>query len=258
MSDKMDIFKDIPDLKYSESAIEVNAEEFEKIVRSRRSVRVYKDEPISDEIVHRCLDLALLAPNSSNLQPWEFYRIKSQDKKKLIAKYCYNQPAAKTAAELIVCVARRDTWKKHSKQMLELFEKSDTKVPKSALSYYKKLVPIVYNQGPFGIFSPFKKCLFFLIGMTQVINREPTSISDMRVWMHKSTALACENLMLAFRAYGYDTCPMEGFDSRKVKKLLNLSCKSEVCMIISAGKRAENGIYGQRVRFPKEQFIFEV
>lgn len=258
MSDQMDIFKDIPDLDYSEQALDIDPLEFEKVVKSRRSVRSYLDDKIPDDIVHKCIDLALLAPNSSNLQPWEFYRIKSEDKKKLISKYCYDQPAARTAPELIVCVARRDTWKKHSKQMLELFENSNNKVPKAAISYYKKLVPIVYNQGPFSILTPFKKALFFSVGLFKVINREPTSISDMRVWMHKSTALACENLMLAFRAYGYDTCPMEGFDSTKVKKLLNLNSKSEVCMIISAGKRAANGVYGERVRFNREQFVFEI
>ena len=36
----------------------------------------------------------------------------------------------------------------------------------------------------------------------------------MAVWAHKSTALACENLMLSLRAYGYDSCPMEGMDSK--------------------------------------------
>ena len=80
----------------------------------------------------------------------------------------------------------------------------------------------------------------------------------MRVWAHKSTALACENLMLAFRAFGYDSCPMEGFDPKRVKKLLNLPKKAEVCMIISAGKRAENGVFTPRIRMKRDKFIFEI
>lgn len=258
MSDEIEIFSKIPDLDYSEELPEIDAVEFEKVINSRRSVRVYTDEIIPDEIVDKCLDIALLAPNSSNLQPWEFYRIKTPEKKKMVAKFCYNQPAARTAQELIVCVARRDTWNKHAKQMLALINSSKENPPRSVQSYYKKLVPIVYNQGPFGIFAPIKKIVMALKGMTGVINREPATIADMRIWMHKSTALACENLMLAFRAYGYDSCPMEGFDSKRVKKLLRLPAKAEVCMIISAGKRATNGVYGPRIRFPREQFIFEV
>jgi nitroreductase len=77
----------------------------------------------------------------------------------------------------------------------------------------------------------------------------------MRVWAHKSTALACENIMLGFSAFGFDTCPMEGFDSARVKKVLNLGRESEICMVISAGKRAKNGVYGPRIRFGKEQFV---
>ena len=42
----------------------------------------------------------------------------------------------------------------------------------------------------------------------------------MKVWSQKTTALACQNFMLSMRAYGFDTCPMEGFDSSRLKKIL--------------------------------------
>jgi nitroreductase len=80
----------------------------------------------------------------------------------------------------------------------------------------------------------------------------------MRVWSNKSTALACQQLMLAFRAQGYDTCPMEGFDEKLIEKAIKIPRKSEVCMVISVGKRGENGIYGPRVRFDEKLFIHEV
>ncbi len=64
--------------------------------------------------------------------------------------------------------------------------------------------------------------------------------------------------MLAFSAHGFDTCPMEGFDSRRVKKILGLPRSSTVVMAISVGKRKPEGVYGPRLRFPSEQFIFEV
>lgn len=61
--------------------------------------------------------------------------------------------------------------------------------------------------------------------------------------------------MLAFRAYGFDSCPMEGFDSHRVKKILNLSANEKIVMIIGAGRGAEGGLYGPRLRFPREQII---
>jgi nitroreductase len=257
MSD-MDIFSKIPELNYIEKAFEVSASEFEKVLHSRRSVRVYKDEPIPNDIVEKCLDAALLAPNSSNLQPWEFYRVVTPENKKLVSKYCLNQPAARTAQELIICVARRDTWKKHAKQMLEFFENSDQDAPASVISYYSKIVYLANDIGPCGIIGFIKKIFIFFSRFSKVIPGGNSSVSDLRVWMHKSTALACENLMLAFRAYGYDSCPMEGFDEKKISSLLGLPKEAEPCMIISAGKRADNGVYGERVRFPREQFLKEI
>ncbi len=44
------------------------------------------------------------------------------------------------------------------------------------------------------------------------------SPGDLRVIAHKSTALAAQNFMISMAALGYDTCPMEGLDSKRVKK----------------------------------------
>ena len=44
----------------------------------------------------------------------------------------------------------------------------------------------------------------------------------------------------------------------KDKKLLGLSSPAEICMVISAGKRADNGIYGKQIRFSSKYFIHEV
>ena len=59
-----------------------------------------------------------MAPNSSNLQLWEFYRVKSKEKKAELVKYCFGQNAAKTANELIVFVTRKDKWKQNAAFLL--------------------------------------------------------------------------------------------------------------------------------------------
>ena len=102
------------------------------------------------------------------------------------------------------------------------------------------------------MFGLAKKAMGVVAGLAKAVPRGPYSPSEMRVWAAKSTALACENLMLAFRAHGYDTCPMEGFDEWRVKKLLN------VVMIVAAGKRADNGVYHKQFRFPRDEFVSRV
>lgn len=243
---------------YTQPAIETDAEAFEKVVRSRRSIRVFDGTPVPPEVMQRCLELALLAPNSSNLQPWEFYWVKSAEKKHKLVEACFSQPAAKTAAELIVAVGRTDTWKRGSRQMLELFEASPNPVPQSAKDYYAKLVHLVYRTGPFSVLAPLKFLLTRLVGLFRPMAREPLGQSDMRLWATKSTALACENLMLAFRAYGFDTCPMEGLDSARVRALLALPRSAVVVMAISVGKRKPEAVYGPQIRFDSGQFLFEV
>lgn len=232
-----------------------NFSEFKKLVEARRSVRKFTDEKIADSVVEECLDMALLAPNSSNLQTWKFYRVKNDELKKQLAFACFSQPAATTAAELIVCVAQASTWKDHCKQMLKTFNEMPFETPKSAKIYYSKLAPFVYTTGPLNVLTPLKWIFNLLVGLFKVVPREPISSYGLKLWAAKSCALACENLMLAFRAQGYDTCPMEGYDSIRVRKILNLSSDEYIVMIVGAGKRAEGGIYGPRIRFDRSLFI---
>lgn len=240
----------------------VDPAEFEKVVRNRRSVRVYDGSPVPEAVMRKCLELALLAPNSSNLQSWEFYWVRSAEKKAKLVEYCFSQNAAKTAAELVVVAGRIDHIRKHARQMIAMVEAESAKtgrpVPKAVRAYYEKLVPIAYSYGPLNVLAPLKWLFFNVAGLFRVSPREPIGADDMRLWAAKSGALACENFMLACSAHGFDTCPMEGLDSKRVKKLLGLPRSSVVVMAISVGKRKPEGIYGPRIRFPDSQFLFEV
>jgi nitroreductase len=252
MSDN--IFTEIPDTGHRESEELLDKKDFFSVLRSRRSVRVFTDEPVKEEDMHTILDSALLAPNSSNLQPWSFYWAKSEEKKQAIIEACLSQPAAKTAGELIVCMGRTDTWRDNAKEMLKVL-KTTKGGPSAAVTYYSKLVPLAYSQGPLGLFGLLKRISVFFMGFNKVIPREPVSHSQMSTWAIKSTALACENIMLAARALGYDSCPMEGADSKRIKKILGLGSGAHFVMVISIGKRADNGIYGPQIRFDKEKFV---
>ena len=71
--------------------------------------------------------------------------------------------------------------------------------------------------------------------------------------VHKTCDLAAQTFMLAMANQKYDTCPMEGFDSRKVKDILKLPHGAEINMVISCGIRANNGIWGDRMRLPFDE-----
>lgn len=264
MNDPKNIFTEMGEVKFDQDPFQkggsdyFNPAEFRRLVEARRSVRKFTDEKIPDSVIADCFDLALLAPNSSNLQTWEFIRVKTTAIKEQVAYACFSQSAAKTGAELIICVARTDNWRAHSKQMLEEFKKLPIETPKVAKTYYGKLVPIVYSVGWLNVLTPFKWIFNTVGGFFTVVPRDPISSFGIKTWATKSCALACENLMLAFRAHGFDTCPMEGFDACKIKKAVGLKGGAEIVMVIAAGKRADGGIYGPRLRFNKSQFLKEV
>ncbi len=254
MADFTKLIDDMAGYKHDESLQAVSPIEFDKIIQNRRSVRFYTDEKIPAEVVEKVLSWGLLAPNSSNLQPWEFYWVKDSAKKAELVTALLSQPAARTAQELIVAVAKRKTWKKVRQEMLAQM-KATPDVPKAAKDYYAKIVPLAYTLGPLGIVGLFKKVAVTLAGIVRPVPREPCTDADMRVWAAKSTALACENIMLGFSAFGFDTCPMEGYDSARVKKILDLHRGDEVVMVIGAGKRDAKGVYGPRIRMDSKQFI---
>ncbi len=232
---------------------EIDVEEFRKVVRSRRSIRRFTPEPIPRDTLNECIELATLAPNSSNLQPWEFFVVESPELRAKLADACLGQNAARTAPVLIAIVARTDTWRKHARQALD--EWPETTLPPIVEKYYRKVAPLHYSQGPLGVFGLTKKAAGMAVGLLRPVPRGPFSAGDMKIWATKSTALAAQNLMLALRAHGFDSCPMEGFDEYRVKSLLNIPRKGLVTMVLAAGKRAENGVYHRQYRFDPDQLV---
>lgn len=231
----------------------------------RRSTRVYKDTPIDSEKVKQCLVNASLAPTSSNLQLWEFYHVTDADTLKELANACFNQSAAKTAQQLVVIVTRKDLWKQRAKANIAFLEKvydkdnlteRELKRKKMATNYYKKLIPTVYADF-LGILGYLKYITFQTVGLFKPIYRQVRQ-SDMRVVAHKSAGLSAQNFMTSMAAIGYDTCPMEGSDTLRVKKILNLPKGAEINMVIGCGIRDDKGIYGPRFRVPFEDVYFEV
>jgi nitroreductase len=47
--------------------------EFEEVIKSRRSIRGFKPDPVSRKVLESVLDLAIRSPSSMNTQPWHFH-----------------------------------------------------------------------------------------------------------------------------------------------------------------------------------------
>ena len=233
-------------------------------IEYRRSVRIFKKEDIDANKVRKCIINATLAPNSSNLQTWEFYHVTNKTVLNSITKACFNQNAAKTANQMVIFVVRKDLWRKRAKANIDFLNsvfdkkmgKNTEKNRKLALKYYKVAIPTMYISF-FGILGLLRYIFFQIIGIFRPIFRE-VRLSDLRIVSHKSTALAAQNFMISMTEIGYDTCPMEGSDTSRIKKILNLPSSAEINMVISCGIRDEKGIYTKRYRIPFEEVYKEI
>lgn len=234
----------------------------QEILEYRRSVRYFDEsKELDTEKVKRCIELATLAPNSSNMQLWEFYHVTDSEILKKISHACLDQNATKTAKQIVVFITRRDLHRKRSKAILE-FEKENIarysppekqeRRWKDRQIYYNRLMPFMYSRF-FRLLGFFRKILATSISLFRPMVTS-VSESDMRVVVHKTCGLAAQTFMMAMAEIGYDTCPLEGFDSRRVKKLLKLPCSAEINMVIPCGiRKGTRGIWGERFRVPFEE-----
>jgi nitroreductase len=223
--------------------------DFFEAVSRRRSVRNYSSKPVPPEVVNRAIDAALLAPNSSNMQTWRIYWVRDSAKKSALATACLDQGAARTAQELLVFTADGSQWRTSQAHLLESIKDNPRK---DLHDYYGKLIPVIYG---YQWLMPLKWLFGQSVGLFRPMVRADSSRRETAV---KSAALACENFMLAIAAQGFDTCPMEGFDSARVRKVLKLPCSATIVMAISVGERTERGIWGERFRIPRNVVVHEV
>ena len=232
-----------------------------EILEFRRAVRDFDPaKSINPEVVKNCLKEAQLTPTSSNMQLWEAYHITDKVVLEKLTKACLSQSSAKTAQQMVVFVVRQDLYRSRAKALFE-FEKENVKrnspVEKHEKRikqwdrYCNKYLPMVYARF-FGLLGFIRKTIALGIGLFRPMMRQ-FSESDMRTVAHKSCGMVAQTFMMAMAEKQYDTCPLEGFDSRLVKKILNLPYSSEINMVVTCGIRSKKGVWGDRFRLPFEE-----
>jgi nitroreductase len=223
----------------------------------RRAVKVFDPVEIPGSVRDQILDAARVAPSSFNTQPYRFYWVESPSARSMTARLCMGQKPAETASALVVAVADIGSLRATSDSQLEWMRRSGASDAK--LRDYQRTAKIgrlIFMPGPFGIFGAFKWVLFRLINFWKTMGMPPVFRHDVFKWAVKSTSLACENLMIAAEALGLNSCPMEGFDGRRLSKLLGLSPRvHEIVMVIAIGKRSSLYVDNPQWRRPLEATV---
>ncbi|SEA66177.1 Nitroreductase [Arachidicoccus rhizosphaerae] len=241
--------------------------DLEALLQHRRAVKIFDQEkPLDTEKVKHCLELATLAPSSSNMQLWAFYHITDKSVIAELKKACMDQSNVSTASEVVVFVTRQDLYRKRARAVLEFerdnirrnspVEKQEKRIKDREL-YYGKLMPFLYSRF-LGAVGAVRKLVVWTAGVFRPVVYE-VSEADMRVVVHKTCALAAQTFMIAMAGEGYDTCPVEGFDSKMIKKILSLPRGAAVNMVVPCGiRKGPESVWGDRFRVPFDEVYHRV
>jgi nitroreductase len=77
-------------------------------IKGRRSVRLFANQPVSEEKVKTLIDAARRAPSAGNIQPWEFVIVKKVETKHKLVVAALNQTFIEQAPVVIVVCAKID------------------------------------------------------------------------------------------------------------------------------------------------------
>jgi nitroreductase len=210
----------------SQTIEKIEEQMFLDVIRERRSVRVYDPTvKISREEMTEILELATLAPSSSNLQPWRFLVIDTPELKGKPLPITFNQQQVVEASAVIAVLGDVESYKKAEK---------------------------IYGQAVEAGFMPADTATSFIertVGMYSSLSPEVA-----RQIVFTDGGLISMQLMLVARAKGYDTVPMGGYDKAKLVEAFGISERYVPVMLIAIGKAAKPG--HPTTRLPIEDVAF--
>lgn len=189
-------------------------------IKARRAVKHYDPEHVmSDEDLHKLLDLAILSPTAFNVQNWRFVVVRDKELRKKVRAAAWDQSQVTDASALFILCADLKAWKKEP-------ERYWRDAPQQARDMLLPAIAEYYE------------------GQPQVERDEA----------HRSCGIAAQTLMIAAKAMGYDSCPMDGFDFDKVGELIKLPEDHVITMFVAVGKKIKDA-WPRPGQLPREEVV---
>lgn len=198
--------------------------DFTKIITERRSIRSYDPTvTISREELSDILTIATTAPSSINMQPWRFVVVDTPaGKDKLAPLMSFNAKQHNTSSAMILVFGDRENFSYAEKILSQSVDAG--------------IMPLEVKEKQLQTYTPF----YANMSEDQLLR---TIFVD--------AGLVSMQLMLAARAYGYDTNAIGGFDRDNLAATFDLDPKRYLpVMVISIGKAAEEGFPSTRLPLP--------
>lgn len=172
---------------------------------------------VSAEELELLLEAGRLAPSAFGLEPWRFVRVVDDIRRKAVAQACFDQPAASSAAALIVIVALVEQLDPDSAYVRARFE---------AEARGQDMAPI---------YSAY---------------RAMYAAETVAAWAVGQCNFAASHILLQAAHLGLASCPIGGFDAEALAAALSLPRGEAPALVIALGHCADAA--PQRLRKPLE------
>ena len=171
-------------------------------IEKRRAVKQFDPEVrLTEEEESLLSKLVLLSPTAFNIQNWRFVVVRDPALRQQVRAAAWDQAQVTEASLLVVLCADLKSWEKRPER------------------YWANV-----DQGTRDVMVP----------MIDAYYRDKDQVQ--RDEAMRSCGLAGQTLMLAAKAMGYDSCPMDGFDFDAVGKLINLPADHVISFMVAIGK----------------------
>ncbi|AIE75771.1 MULTISPECIES: nitroreductase family protein [unclassified Synechocystis] len=191
-------------------------------IYQRRSVKHFDpDHRLTAEEERKLLEATIQAPTSFNIQHWRFLIIRDPQLRQTIRDKYGNQAQMTDASLLILVAADVNAWDKDPARYWR-------NAPQEVANYLVGAIGSFYGGKP-------------------ELQRDEAQ---------RSIGMAMQNLMLAAKAMGYDSCPMIGFDLENVAKLVKLPADYAIGPMVAIGKRTEDA-RAKGGQTPLEELVWE-
>ena len=207
-----------------------------RLARTRRATRDFEPHDVPEATLRQCLDAARWAPSGYNLQPTHFIVVRDAAQRKRLRWACFDQRQLEEAPAVVVFAGHKHAASEHFETVLSMDREAG-----ATNDHYEQLlqkyVPLAFNTGPLGFgwawkaLAPLGRYLGAAVPSIPAVHR--------RYWLAKQTALAAMNFMLAAHAAGLASCPMEGFDERRVRQVLNMPRPAVPIVVVPVGYPAK-------------------
>lgn len=197
---------------------------FEELAKKRYAVKLFdKQKKLTQEQVDYVIDMAILAPTSFGLQPFRIKVVSDDATKEKLQVASWNQPQITSCSHLLVFCA--------DNSVMDRIEKFSLMLDSVGFPAEKKDVYVGMMRNSFE-------------------NKTPQEVN---VWASKQTYLAADHTMLAAVEKGFNSCPMEGFDSNAYRDILGLPENLTPSIIVPLGYPADEP--RGKIRFSKEEIL---